>query len=104
RGWQAVNGEHGLPPEVQCDVVIIGTGAGAGVTAELLTRAGLDVILIEEGPLRTSSDFNQKESEAYRTLYQESAARRSMDGAISIMQGRCVGGTTVINWTSSFRT
>ena len=104
RGWKATHGEQGLPSQIECDVAIVGTGAGAGITAELLTRAGLDVVLIEEGPLRTSSDFNQRESEAYRALYQESAARRTLDGAISIMQGRCVGGTTVINWTSSFRT
>ena len=104
RGWKATNGETGLPAEVQCDVVIVGTGAGAGITAELLTKAGLDVVLIEEGPLKTSSDFNQKESEAYATLYQEGAGRRTMDGALTLLQGRCVGGTTVINWTSSFRT
>jgi choline dehydrogenase-like flavoprotein len=104
RGWKAVNSEAGLPEQVSCDVAIIGSGAGAGITAELLTKAGLDVILIEEGPLRTSSDFNQKESEAYATLYQEGAARKTIDGAITLLQGRCVGGTTVINWTSSFRT
>lgn len=104
RGWKATNGESGLPEQVQCDVVIVGTGAGAGITAELLTKAGLDVILVEEGPLRTSSDFKQKESEAYATLYQEGAGRKTMDGTLTLLQGRCVGGTTVINWTSSFRT
>src|SRR5690606_25599336 len=103
-GWKVFNGELGLPENLTCDVVIVGTGAGAGVTAELLTRAGLDVILIEEGPLRTSSDFNQKEAEAYPSLYQESAARANIDNSITILQGRCVGGTTVVNWTSSFRT
>lgn len=104
RGWKATGGEQGLPEQVQCDVAIVGTGAGAGITAELLTKAGLDVVLIEEGPLRTSSDFNQKESEAYAALYQEGGGRRTMDGALALLQGRCVGGTTVINWTSSFRT
>ncbi|MBT9609113.1 GMC family oxidoreductase [Aquabacterium sp.] len=104
RGWKATHSEAGLPEQIQCDVAIIGSGAGAGITAELLTQAGLDVVLIEEGPLRTSSDFNQKESEAYATLYQEGAARKTVDGAITLLQGRCVGGTTVINWTSSFRT
>ncbi len=104
RGWKATNGEQGLPEQVQCDVVIVGSGAGAGITAELLTKAGLDVVLVEEGPLRTSTDFNQKESEAYATLYQEGGGRRTMDGALTLLQGRCVGGTTVINWTSSFRT
>lgn len=103
-GWKTFSGEQNLPERITCDVVIVGTGAGAGITAEVLTKAGLDVVLIEEGPLRTSSDFNQRESEAYSTLYQESGARRSTDKSISILQGRCVGGTTVINWTSSFRT
>src|SRR5690606_40160084 len=32
------------------------------------------------------------------------AARTSKDGSIAILQGRAVGGTTVVNWTSSFRT
>ncbi len=102
--WKTFNGEQGLPEQVSCDVAIVGSGAGAGITAEILTRAGLDVILIEEGPLRTSSDFNQKESEAYSQLYQEGATRSTIDNSITILQGRCVGGTTVINWTSSFRT
>lgn len=102
--WAVVNGEAGLPGQVTCDVAIIGTGAGAGVTAEVLTRAGLDVVLIEEGPLRTSSDFNQREDEAYTSLYQESTTRSNLDNSVTILQGRCVGGSTVVNWTSSFRT
>ena len=60
--------------------------------------------MIEEGGLYTSDDFNMDELEAYGTLYQEGAGRTTKDGAISIMQGRAVGGTTVVNWTSSFRT
>jgi choline dehydrogenase-like flavoprotein len=103
-GWKVFNGEQGLPDALTCDVVIVGTGAGAGITAEVLTRAGLDVILLEEGPLKTSTDFNQKETEAFATLYQESGSRTNIDKSIAILQGRCVGGTTVINWTSSFRT
>ena len=92
------------PTQIVCDVAIIGSGAGAGITAELLVKAGLKVIIIEEGPLESSSDFNQKESEAYPQLYQESAARKTEDKAINILQGRCVGGSTTVNWTSSFRT
>ena len=92
------------PTTLTADVLVIGTGAGGGITAELLARAGLRVIMLEEGPLKTSSDFNQLESEAYPTLYQESAARKTNDKAINILQGRCVGGSTTVNWTSSFRT
>ena len=39
-----------------------------------------------------------------RELYQDSAARKTRDKAINILQGRCVGGGTTVNWTSSFRT
>lgn len=105
RGWKVLGGRHGVPPaRLDCDVAIIGSGAGAGITAELLAAAGLSVVIVEEGPLRTSTDFNQSEAVAYPTLYQESAARKTEDKAINILQGRCVGGSTVVNWTSSFRT
>ena len=105
RGWKVFGGALGAAPEkIICDVAIVGSGAGAGITAELLAKAGLQVVMVEEGPLRSSTDFNQKESEAYPQLYQESAARKTEDKAINILQGRCVGGSTTVNWTSSFRT
>jgi choline dehydrogenase-like flavoprotein len=88
---------------LDADVAIVGTGAGGGVTAEILSAAGLDVVMIEEGPLRSSSDFRMLEAEAYPQLYQESAARQTLDKAITLLQGRCVGGSTTVNWTSSFR-
>lgn len=104
-GWQVMGGPHAPVPEVlACDVAIVGTGAGGGVTAEVLATAGLKVLMVEEGPLRSSSDFHQLEAEAYPALYQESAARKTADKAVNILQGRCVGGSTTVNWTSSFRT
>lgn len=105
RGWQVYGPSHAAAPaQISCDVAIIGTGAGAGITAELLTAAGLRVVLVEEGPLKSSSDFHQREAQAYPDLYQESAGRKTADKAINILQGRCVGGSTTVNWTSSFRT
>src|SRR6187549_3841009 len=105
RGWKVLGGPYGeLPARIVCDVAIVGSGAGAGITAELLSKAGLKVIIVEEGPLRSSTDFNQQEAVAYPSLYQESAARKTADKAINILQGRCVGGSTTVNWTSSFRT
>ncbi|WP_397450477.1 GMC family oxidoreductase N-terminal domain-containing protein [Pseudomonas sp. NA-150] len=105
RGWKTWNGaklEKNLT--LEADVVIIGSGAGGGTTAEILSAAGYKVLLVEEGPLKTSSDFKMLEDQAYSTLYQEGIGRMSKDGAITILQGRAVGGTTLINWTSSFRT
>jgi choline dehydrogenase-like flavoprotein len=76
RGWKVMGGTLAPAPEsLTCDVAIIGSGAGAGITAELLAKAGLQVVMVEEGPLRSSGDFNQKESEAYPSLYRK--ARRA---------------------------
>jgi choline dehydrogenase-like flavoprotein len=89
---------------LEADVIIVGSGAGGGVTAEILTLAGLKVLIVEEGALKSSKDFKMREADAYPALYQESGARKTRDKGINILQGRTVGGTTVINWTTSFRT
>ena len=104
-GWRHVDAATlAESTQVEVDVVIVGSGAGGGVTAEILANSGLTVAIVEEGPLRTTADFHMRESEAYPALYQESAARKTADKAINILQGRCVGGSTTVNWTSSFRT
>ncbi len=104
-GWKHIDASKLKDSQtLEADVVIVGSGAGGGVAAELLTDAGLSVIIVEEGPLWTTHDFRMRESEAYPQLYQESAARKTADKAINVLQGRCVGGSTTVNWTSSFRT
>jgi len=104
-GWKVIDASSlDSDATFYADVAIVGSGAGGGTSAEILSEAGLQVILIEEGPLATSSDFHMLESEAYPQLYQESASRKTKDKAITILQGRCVGGGTTVNWTSSFRT
>lgn len=105
RGWKLVDAARlEQDREDEADVVIVGSGAGGGIAAEILAKSGLRVIVVEEGPLRSTQDFHMRESEAYPQLYQESAARKTLDKGINILQGRCVGGSTTVNWTSSFRT
>lgn len=104
-GWKVIDAsrtERDLA--LEADVVIVGTGAGGGTAAEILAAAGWSVLLLEEGPLRSSRDFDLREATAYPDLYQDSAARKTRDNAITILQGRCVGGGTTVNWTTSFRT
>ncbi|MFL6672997.1 MAG: GMC family oxidoreductase N-terminal domain-containing protein [Massilia sp.] len=105
RGWKVIDGAQ-LEDDrtLDADVVVVGSGAGGGVTAEILARSGLSVIIVEEGALKSSKDFKMREAEAYQSLYQESAARKTKDKGINILQGRTVGGSTTVNWTSSFRT
>ena len=103
--WQVTNAsqlEQHLT--IETDIAIVGSGAGGATSAEILSAAGFRVLLIEEGGLFTSSSFRMQEHEAYPALYQEGLGRMSKDGAITILQGRAVGGTTLVNWTSCFRT
>lgn len=86
------------------DVAIIGTGAGGGVAADILSAAGLRVLLVEEGAYRTSGEFTLREAPTLARLYADGGARPTRDGALSIVQGRTVGGSTTVNWTSCFRT
>jgi choline dehydrogenase-like flavoprotein len=62
------------------------------------------VILVEEGGYFTTADFDMREAHTVPKLYQEAMQRTTADLAISVLQGRAVGGTTVVNWTTSFRT
>ena len=104
-GWKVIDAANlASDRSMEADVVIIGSGAGGGVSAEILAKSGLSVIIVEEGALKSSNHFKMREAEAYPALYQESAARKSADKAINILQGRTVGGSTTVNWTSSFRT
>ena len=104
-GWKVIDAAAlTRDTDIEADVVVVGSGAGGGVTAEILSQSGLKVAIIEEGPFASSSDFHMREREAYDQLYQESAGRQTSDHAITILQGRCVGGSTTVNWTASFRT
>jgi choline dehydrogenase len=87
-GWKVLDAATFTAPRTfEADVAIVGSGAGGGIAAEMLTEAGFKVLLIEEGALRTSDSFkDMDEARAYRELYQEAAAR-DVDGAISILQG-----------------
>ncbi len=105
RGWDIADASQLTSAlDIEADVVIVGTGAGGGTAAELLSKAGLSVVLLEAGPLKTSSQFDMQERAAYRDLYQEGTGRGTKDGGMVILQGRAVGGSTTVNWTSSFRT
>jgi len=89
---------------LEADVVIVGTGAGGGYTAETLTNAGLRVVMLEKGGYHTAKTFSQNEGEAYPMLYMDGGQQRTKDKGLIVFQGRSVGGGTTVNWTTSFRT
>jgi choline dehydrogenase-like flavoprotein len=89
---------------LECDVCIVGSGAGGAHVAQRLATRGKRVVVLEEGSYHTSDTFNMKESSMFPRLYQEQGGRATADQSMQIVQGRAVGGSTVVNWTTCFRT
>jgi choline dehydrogenase-like flavoprotein len=88
---------------LDCDVVVVGSGAGGGVVAGVLAAAGRDVIVLEKGGNPASRDFSQIEGEMFHELYLDHGMVMTHSGSMPILAGSCVGGGTTINWTTSFQ-
>lgn len=82
---------------VETDVVVCGSGAGGSMAARELARAGLRVVLLEEGGDHQPRHFTQREDEMIPELFQESGGRRTDDLAVLVLSGKGLGGSTVHN-------
>ena len=90
--------------ELACDVAVAGSGAGGGVVAAELARAGLDVVVLEKGGHAAERDFSHQEGDAYRQLYLYGLTLTTDDLACRIIAGSTLGGGTVVNYSTSFAT
>jgi len=82
----------------KADWVVIGSGPSGAAAAWTLTQAGEDVIVIEEGGRLDASDFDGRAWTAQKLAYREFGAMAAMGkSVIPLIQGRCVGGGSVIN-------
>lgn len=89
------------PTTLDCDVVIVGSGAGGGVAAGVLAQAGHRVIVLERGPQMPEAEFRGDERTGLTQLYE---MLTTVDGALVVLAGTGLGGGTTINWTAAFRT
>ncbi len=89
---------------LECDVVVIGTGAGGAVVAKELAELGHAVVMVEEGGYFERRDFIGRPVDMQRKLYRDSGATFAVGNAwIPIPVGRSVGGTTTVNSGTCYR-
>src|SRR5204862_7112358 len=87
------------------DVVVVGTGAGGATAAARLRAAGRDVLMLEEGALHRIDTFTTEPMPSFRRLYRDAGTAMILGRPpIIFAEGRCVGGSTVINGGMSWRT
>ncbi|KAJ3368049.1 hypothetical protein GGF31_006882 [Allomyces arbusculus] len=99
----AAEANRATPLTMKFDAVIVGSGAGGGVTAATLARAGLRVVVIEKGQWYKPEDLPLKEFDTFAAMYDRGGMTSSEDASISLLAGNTVGGGTTINWAASLR-
>ncbi len=87
-----------------CEVAIVGSGAGGAAAAAILAEAGFDVMVLESGPYVDKTTYPADPLEGLPLLYRDGGMTIAIGKpAIPIPVGRTVGGTTVINSGTCFR-
>ncbi|MBX3128097.1 MAG: GMC family oxidoreductase [Polyangiaceae bacterium] len=106
RWWSRVTDgrtvEHDL--ELECEVVVVGTGAGGAAMAYELARRGRAVLMLEAGDFHRRDAFDGRSSNAYARMYLGRGTTFALGNvATPVWAGRAVGGTTTINSGTCYR-
>ena len=92
-------------PHRRADVCVIGSGAGGAVVAKELAEAGARVVLLEEGAHHDAAAFTARPRDMLPRLYRDAAQHATIGRPpILLPLGRAVGGTTLVNSGTCFRT
>ncbi|ORV09911.1 GMC family oxidoreductase [Mycobacterium celatum] len=94
-----------IPSVLRADAVVIGSGAGGAMAARTLARAGMTVVIVEEGRRWTVDEFRSMHPiDRYAGLYRGAGATVALGRpAVVLPIGRAVGGTTVVNSGTCYR-
>ena len=95
---RAAPGTSEDPLRLEADAIVVGSGAGGGVIAAELAKAGRHVLVIEAGPFVDESTMPRDELDAYGRLYLNYGLLTTWDGSITMLAGSGVGGGTLVNW------
>lgn len=88
---------------IDCDTLVIGSGAGGGLVAAVLAERRVDTVLVDKGDYLPAEQRSNEEFEMVSRLYEDRGMQTTSDHAISLFAGACLGGGTLVNWCVSLR-
>lgn len=86
------------------DVLIVGSGAGAGVVAHTLQSEGFNCLVLERGKYYAPSEYIFDDLEGLKNLYEKAGALASTSQEIFVLAGSAFGGGTTVNWSACIKT
>jgi choline dehydrogenase-like flavoprotein len=90
---------------LSCEVCVVGAGAGGAVVAAELAEGGASVVLLEQGPHHDADDFTARPPQMLARLYRDAGQTLTIgDPPILLPLGSGLGGTTLVNSGTCFRT
>ncbi len=93
-----VDGAAGARFNEVFDYVVVGSGAAGATAARALAGTGRSVCILEEGPAIDPKDFGDDAWGAFKTMFRDMNGQIARGRAfIPVIQGRVLGGSTVIN-------
>lgn len=95
--WTDKDYKKGESKKIKAKVCVIGAGCAGAIVAREIAKRGIKVVVMEEGPYVPPSAFNQREDELIPKLYRMNAMQPTHDYSIDVLEGRCIGGGSVIN-------
>lgn len=91
--------------ELECDVVVVGTGPGGAIVGKELAEEGHAVVFVEEGKFHRRDAFDGSGLTSLNNFYRGHGMTAALgNSAVPVLMGKLVGGSTAINTAICFRT
>jgi choline dehydrogenase-like flavoprotein len=90
--------------ELECEVVVVGSGAGGAACAHELASRGRAVLLLEEGRYYDRRHFDGRPFETFKKMYRDAGVSMALGNVgMPVWAGRAVGGSTAVNSGTCYR-
>jgi choline dehydrogenase-like flavoprotein len=90
---------------IEAEACVIGAGAGGAVVAAELAEGGMDVVVLEQGHWHDPDSFTARPPQMLARLYRDGGQTTTLGTPpILLPLGRGLGGTTLVNSGTCFRT